>query len=68
MISDKIGIKTTYYDHSDDLYALITGVNLDTPKEIYFHNNGKKEGIYKLFFEHGGLKKECNYIDNTSNN
>jgi antitoxin component YwqK of YwqJK toxin-antitoxin module len=31
--------------------------------EEYFINAGKKEGIYKLYWENGQLGKEINYID-----
>jgi antitoxin component YwqK of YwqJK toxin-antitoxin module len=41
--------------------------NNKTINEEYFENNGKKEGIYKSYFENGQLCIEANYIDGKEN-
>ena len=48
----KTGVIRTYYDNEEKIL-----------KEEYFIFNGKKEGIYRLYFENGRIYKEINYID-----
>ena len=45
------GVVITYHDDAKTIL-----------KEEYFTNAGKKEGIYKSFWENGQLFKEVNYI------
>ncbi len=49
---DFCGVVRTYYDEEK------TNV-----KEEYFTMNGKKEGIYKSYYNDGQLRAEVNYID-----
>ena len=44
------GVVITYYDYAETKL-----------KEEYFINAGKKEGIYKLYWENGKLFSEVNY-------
>jgi len=36
-------------------------------KEEYYEINGKKEGIYKEYYNNGQLNVVCNYIDDKLN-
>jgi antitoxin component YwqK of YwqJK toxin-antitoxin module len=42
----------TYYNHEQNLLS-----------EKYYEVNGKKEGVYKMYYENGQLKEMNNYID-----
>ena len=46
----------TYYDHEQTKL-----------KEEYYEINGKKEGIYKEYYNNGQLNVVCNYIDDKLN-
>ena len=46
------GVVRTYYDDAKTEL-----------KEEYFINAGKREGIYKSYYENGKLCEEVNYID-----
>jgi antitoxin component YwqK of YwqJK toxin-antitoxin module len=53
---DFCGVVRTYYDDAKTkLY------------EEYFKMNGKKEGIYKSYWNNGQLWEEVNYIDGKMN-
>jgi len=50
------GVDRTYYDAE----------KTQLKSEVFIHN-GKKEGIYKLYYRNGQLYSEVNYIDGKEN-
>ena len=36
-------------------------------REEYYEIDGKKEGVYKSYYDNGQLKEICNYIDGKRN-
>jgi len=52
----KTGVIRTYHDEEQTKL-----------KEEYFVCNGKKEGIYKEYYDNGQLWEEVNYIDGERN-
>ena len=56
IISSFTGVVRIYYDNERTKL-----------KKEYFELNGKKNGIYKSYWENGILKSKVNYIDNMRN-